>query len=53
MNIKIEYFGGTIDEYPIEMDQIQKLLDHFWENPNVKSVSFIRVVTKPRKMEVD
>ena len=42
MNIRVEYFGGTVDEFPIEEDGVHRLLDHFWENPNVKSVTFIR-----------
>ncbi len=42
MRIRIEYFGETVDEYPIDDENRQYLLNHFWENPNVKSVTFIR-----------
>ena len=42
MRIRVTYFGETVDEYPIEDENRQHLLDHFWDNPNVKSVAFIR-----------
>ena len=42
MRIRVEYFGDTIDEYPIEEADMARLLDQFWENANVKSVAFIR-----------
>lgn len=42
MRIRVEYIGDTIDEYPTEETNRQFLLDHFWGNPNVKSVTFIR-----------
>ena len=44
MRIRVEYFGDTIDEYPIEasIQLMAQLLEQFWENLNVKSVTFIR-----------
>ena len=42
VKIRVEYPGGTIDEYEIEEGVKHRLLDHFWDNPNVKSVAFIR-----------
>ena len=41
--IRVEYGGGTVDEYPIEWGVAHKLFDHFWRNPNVHSVSFTRI----------
>ena len=42
IKIKVTYPDDVVDEYDIEQGVMHKLLDHYWDNPNVISVAFSR-----------